>query len=103
MQAYVPINYYPFVGKRIRFAHGFSRVHSITDTLYHTHQQKIKWHSLYSEQFEIQVHPVSIMQYTLAANILLKIVFISLRDFQTRHSNPTRVKLSLLHCFIVES
>jgi len=67
------------------------------------HQQKMKWHSQYSEHFEIQVHLFSIMQCTLAGNILSRIVFISLRDFQTWYSIPKEVWLSLLHCFIVES
>jgi len=55
------------------------------------HQQKMKWHSQYSEHFEIQVHLFSIMQCTLAGNILSKIVFISLRDFQTWYSIPKGV------------
>jgi len=60
-------------------------------TLPNTHQQKIKWHSQYSEHFEIQVHLFSIMQCTLAGNILSKIVFISLGDFQTWYSIPKEV------------
>jgi len=55
------------------------------------HQQNMKWHSQYSEHFEIQVHLFSIMQCTLAGNILSKIVFISLRDFQTWYSIPKGV------------
>ena len=45
------------------------------------HQQKMKWHSQYSEHFEIQVHLFSIIDCTLAGIILSKIVFITLRDF----------------------
>jgi len=55
------------------------------------HQQKMKWHSQYSEHFEIQVRLFSIMQCNLAGNILSKIVFISLRDFQTWYSIPKGV------------
>jgi len=55
------------------------------------HQQKMKWHYQYSEHFEIQVRLFSIMQCTLAANILSKIVFISLWDFQTWYSIPKGV------------
>jgi len=55
------------------------------------HQQKMKWHSQYSEHFEIQVHHFSIMQCTLAGNILSKIVFISLQDIQTWYSIPKGV------------
>ena len=55
------------------------------------HQQKMKWHSQYSEHFEIQVRLFSIMQCTLAGNILSKIIFISLRDFQTWYSIPKGV------------
>jgi len=55
------------------------------------HQRKIKWHSQYSEHFEIQVRLFSIMQCTLAGNILSKIVFISLWDFQTWYSIPKGV------------
>ena len=47
----------------------------------HRHQQKIKSHSQYPEHFEIEVRLFSIMDCTLAGNILSKIVFISLRDF----------------------
>jgi len=55
------------------------------------HQQKMKWHSQYSEHFEIQVRLFSIMQCTLAGNVLSKIVFISLRDFQTWYNIPNGV------------
>jgi len=55
------------------------------------HQQKMKWHSQYSEHFEIQVRLFSIMQCTLAGTILSKIVFISLWDFQTWYSIPKGV------------
>jgi len=55
------------------------------------HQQKMKWHSQYSEHFEIQVRLFSIMLCTLAGNILSKIVFISLWDFQTWYSIPKGV------------
>ena len=55
------------------------------------HQRKMKWHSQYSEHFEIQVRLFSIMQCTQAGNILSKIIFISLWDFQTWYSIPKGV------------
>jgi len=55
------------------------------------HQQKMKWHPQYSEHFEIQVRLFSIMQCTLAGNILSEIIFISLRDIQTWYSIPKGV------------
>ena len=55
------------------------------------HQQKLKWHSQYSEYFEIQIRLFSITQCTLAGNVLSKIVFISLWDFQTWYSIPKGV------------
>ena len=60
-------------------------------TVTYQHQQKLKWHSQYSEHFEIQVHLFSILRCTLAGNVLSKIVFISLRDFQTWYSIPKGV------------
>jgi hypothetical protein len=56
-----------------------------------THQQKLKSHSQYSKHFEIHVHLFSIMQCTLAGNVLSKIDFISLRDFQTWYGIPKGV------------
>jgi hypothetical protein len=55
------------------------------------HQQKLKLHSEYSEHVETQVRLLSIMQCTLVGNVLSKIVFISLRDFQTWYSIPKGV------------
>jgi len=61
------------------------------DTWSAIHQEKMKWHSQYSDHFEIQVRLFSIMQCTLDGNILSQIVFISLRDFQTWYSLPKGV------------
>jgi len=60
-------------------------------TVYHAHQQKMKSHAQYSEHFEIRVRLFSIMQCTLAGNIIIEIVFVSLRDFQTWYSIPKGV------------